>query len=255
VLVAEDAGGVVEEAGGSVVEVGAAVVGVDAEVVGGTVVDVGGTVVDVDVVVVDVVVEDVVVEDVVVEDLAVVDVDAEVVEDDDATVTGADVMAGEAVDVVVEDSPGTPGTGALAGGGPPPDPPPRDGGTGTPQLCSTDAAVFLIDSACGADVAGGPAMTALSSVTISRRTVRHWAHRSGASGLRCRSARVTATFASRTADRMALIVPGSSAGSCLPVSARSSASRVAAISSRTSASPSGEVAAASRTRSTTRLAG
>jgi len=236
---------VVEVAGGVVVEVGASVVGVDVEDVGGTVVDV----VDVDVVgeVVDVVVGSLVV--------VVVDVDAEVVEDDDATVVGTDVVAGDAVDVVVDDSPGTPGTGALAGGGPPPGPPPRDGGTGTPQLFSTDAAVLLTDSACAADVAGGPAMTASSSVTISRRTVRHRAHRSGASGLCCRSARVTATFASRTADRMALIVPGSSAGSCLPVSARSSVNRVAAISSRTSALPSGEVAAASRTRSTTRLAG
>jgi hypothetical protein len=243
VLVVEVAGGVVEEVGASVVEVGAYVVGVDVEDVGGTVEDVGGTVVEV----VDVVVGSLVV--------VVVDVDAEVVEDDDATVVGADVVAGAAVDVVVDDSPGTPGTGALAGGGPPPGPPPRDGGTGTPQLFSTDAAVLLTDSACAADVAGGPAMTASSSVTISRRTVRHWAHRSGASGLCCRSARVTATLASRTADRMALIVPGSSAGSCLPVSARSSVNRVAAISSRTSALPSGEVAAASRTRSTTRLAG
>ena len=247
-LVAEVAGGVVEEVGASVEEVGASVVGVDVEDAGGTVVDV----VDV----VDVVVEVVEVVDVVVGSLMLVDVDAEVVEDDDATVVGADVVAGDAVDdVVVDDSPGTPGTGTLAGGGRPPDPPPRDGGTGTPQLFSTDAAVLLTDSACAADVAGGPAMTASSSVTISRRTVRHWAHRPGASGLCCRSARVTATFASRTADRMALIVPGSSAGSCLPVSARSSVNRVAAISSRTSASPSGEVAAASRTRSTTRLAG
>ena len=245
-LVAEVAGGVVEEVGASVVEMGASVVGVDVEDAGGTVVDV----VDVDVVVevVDVVVGSLVV--------VVVDVDAEVVEDDDTTVVGADVVAGDAVDdVVVDDSPGTPGTGALAGGGPPPGPPPRDGGTGTPQLFSTDAAVLLTDSACAADVAGGPAMTASSSVTISRRTVRHWAHRPGASGLCCRSARVTATFASRTADRMALIVPGSSAGSCLPVSARNSVNRVAAISSRTSALPSGEVAAASRTRSTARLAG
>jgi hypothetical protein len=244
VLVVEVAGGVVEEVGASVVEVGASVVGVDVEDVGGTVVDV----VDVDVVVVEVV-------DVVVGSLVVVVVDVEVVEDDDATVVGTDVVAGDAVDVVVDDSPGTPGTGTLAGGGRPPDPPPRDGGTGTPQLLSTDAAVLLTDSACAADVAGGPAMTASSSVTISRRTVRHRAHRSGASGLCCRSARVTATFASRTADRIALIVPGSSSGSCLPVSARSSVNRVAAISSRTSASPSGEVAAASRTRSTTRLAG
>jgi hypothetical protein len=122
------------------------------------------------------------------------------------------------------------------------------------QLLSTDDAVSLIASACAADDAGGPTMTALSSMAIPCRNVRHWA-RSSAALPPLRPARVTATLASRIAACMAVIVSASSVGSRLPVSARSSANRVAATFSRTSASPSGEVATTSRACSTTRLAG
>jgi hypothetical protein len=86
------------------------------------------------------------------------------------------------------------------------------------QLLSTDDAVSLIASACAADDAGGPTMTALSSMAIPCRNVRHWA-RSSAALPPLRPARVTATLASRIAACMAVIVSASSVGSRLPVSA------------------------------------
>jgi hypothetical protein len=99
-----------------------------------------------------------------------------------------------------------------------------------PQLLSTEVAALVIASAWVGEVVGGPAASAMSSVTICCRSCTNCERSSGVVLAPARSARATARLAWRTAVCMALIVPGRCPASSLSASARSSVKRIRRVS-------------------------